>query len=110
MSELGLLALSLKIAALSTIIIATPALALAAWSWRRSGPLRAIVDSIAMLPLVLPPTAVGFLLLMMFGRRSALGGALMRIGASVLFTQTAAVIAAAVMSFPLMFVMFRSAI
>lgn len=110
MPELALLALSMKIAALSTIVIALPALALAAWSSRRSGPLRAIVDAVAMLPLILPPTAVGFVLLLLLGRRSAIGGLLEQIGANILFTQTAAVIAAAVMSFPLMFVMFRAAI
>jgi molybdate transport system permease protein len=110
MSEVGLLLLSMKIAALSTIVIGLPALALAAWSWRRSGPFRAIVDAVAMLPLILPPTAVGFVLLLLLGRRSTIGGWLERIGANILFTQTAAVVAAAVMSFPLMFVMFRAAI
>jgi len=108
--EFALLLLSLKIAAGSTILIVLPALALAAWSWRRSGWWRAIVDAIAMLPLILPPTAVGFVLLVFLGRRSVIGGMLERIGATILFTQTAAVIAAAVMSFPLMFVMFRAAI
>ena len=110
MTELGLLALTMKIAALSTIVIVVPALALAAWSWRRSGPWRMLVDALAMLPLVLPPTAVGFVLLQLLGRRSAIGGMLEHIGASILFTQTAAVIAAGVMSFPLTFVMFRAAI
>lgn len=110
MPELGLLALSMKIAALSTIAIVLPALALAAWSWRRSGAFRTLIDALAMLPLILPPTAVGFVLLLLLGRRSVIGGMLEKIGATVLFTQTAAVIAAAVMSFPLMFVMFRAAI
>jgi len=110
MSEISLLVLSLKIAALSTIAIIIPALALAAWSWQRSGAWRALVDATAMLPLILPPTAVGFVLLMILGRRSTIGHMLERIGISVLFTPTAAVIAAAVMSFPLMFVMFRAAI
>ena len=110
MSEVGLLALSVKIAALSTIVIVLPALALAAWSWRRSGAFHTFVDALAMLPLILPPTAVGFVLLLLLGRRSMIGGMLERIGATILFTQTAAVIAAAVMSFPLMFVMFRAAI
>jgi molybdate transport system permease protein len=110
MSDINLLLLTLRIAAASTVIIFIPALALAAWSWRRSGGWRAVVDAMAMLPLILPPTAVGLILLQILGRRSAIGGALERIGISVLFTPTAAVIAAAVMSFPLMFVMFRAAI
>jgi molybdate transport system permease protein len=110
MAEVALLALSMKIAALSTIAIVLPALALAAWSWRRSGAFRTLLDALAMLPLILPPTAVGFVLLLLLGRRSVIGGMLEQIGATILFTQTAAVIAAAVMSFPLMFVMFRAAI
>ncbi|MGZ4778946.1 MAG: molybdate ABC transporter permease subunit [Thermoanaerobaculia bacterium] len=110
MNDLGLIALTVKIAAASTMVITVPALALAAWSWRRSGISRAIVDAIALLPLILPPTAAGFLLLQLLGRRSLIGATLQRAGIQILFTQTAAVIAAAVMSFPLMFVMFRSAI
>jgi molybdate transport system permease protein len=110
MNDLGLIALTLEIAAVSTILITVPALLLAAWSWRRSGISRAIVDAVALLPLILPPTAVGFVLLQILGRRSAVGATLQRIGISVLFTPSAAVIAAAVMSFPLMFVMFRAAI
>jgi len=109
-TELSLLTLSLKIAALSTMVIVVPALALAAWSWRRSGIFRTAMDAIAMLPLILPPTAVGFVLLQILGRRSAIGGAIQRLGINILFTPAAAVIAAAVMSFPLMFVMFRAAI
>ena len=110
MPDVSLLVLTIKIAAASTVIITLPALALAAWSWRRSGISRAIVDAIALLPLILPPTAVGFVLLQILGRRSGVGATLHRIGINVLFTPSAAVIAAAVMSFPLMFVMFRAAI
>jgi molybdate transport system permease protein len=110
MNDLGLITLTLEIAALSTILIMVPALVLAALSWRRSGTLRAIVDAVALLPLILPPTAVGFVLLQILGRRSAVGAMLQRIGIEILFTPSAAVIAAAVMSFPLTFVMFRAAI
>ncbi len=110
MNDIGLIRLTLEIAAVSTIVILIPALMLAAWSWRRSGASRAIVDAIALLPLILPPTAVGFVLLQVLGRRSAIGATLQRIGIDILFTPSAAVIAAAVMSFPLTFVMFRSAI
>ena len=106
MSQAGLLALSVKIAAMSTIVIAIPALALSAWSWRRAGAWRAVIDAVAMLPLILPPTAVGFILLRLLGRQGLAG----KLGLEILFSQTAAVVAAAVMSFPLMFVMFRAAI
>lgn len=75
-------------------------------------PLRArtIVDAIASLPLVLPPTAVGFLLLELLSRYGAVGGILERLGIDVLFTPKAVVLATAVMSFPLMYRAFRIAL
>jgi molybdate transport system permease protein len=100
-SDLGIVLFTLKVAAFSTAVIALPALALAAWSWRASGLTRTLVDAIGTLPLVMPPTAIGFLLLALLSRQHAV---------DVLFTQTAVVIACAVMSFPLMFNAFRVAI
>jgi molybdate transport system permease protein len=67
------------------------------------GPLRAWVDGILTLPLVLPPTVVGFFLLLVFGRRSFIGFALERIGIMVAFSWPATVIAATVVAFPLMY-------
>jgi len=94
---------TILIAAVSTACIAPFALALAAWSWR-AGARAAVVDAIAALPLVLPPTAVGFILLELFARRGPLGWL------HVLFTPAAVVIACGVMSFPLMFAAFRVAL
>jgi molybdate transport system permease protein len=62
-----------------------------------------IVDVIFTLPLVLPPTVAGFLLLMLLGRNGILGKPLMNAGIQIIFTRTAAVIAAVVISFPLMY-------
>jgi len=59
---------------------------------------------------VLPPTAVGFVMLEILSRRSPIGGFLERIGVEILFTPKAVVLACAVMSFPLMFTAFRVAI
>jgi len=87
---------TLLIAAASTAVIAPIALALAAWSWR-AGVRGAVIDTIAMLPLVLPPTAVGFMLLSVLPR-------------PIVFTPAAVVIACGVMSFPLMFTAFRVAL
>ncbi|HLH20231.1 MAG TPA: molybdate ABC transporter permease subunit [Bryobacteraceae bacterium] len=69
--------------------------------WR--GRLRGLVDGILILPLVLPPTVVGFFLLLIFGRTSAIGRALEAIGIQVVFSWPATVIAAAVVAFPLMY-------
>lgn len=62
-----------------------------------------IIDVLLTLPLVLPPTVVGFLLLYLLGRNGFLGKPLMSLGITVVFTRTAAVIAAIAVSFPLMY-------
>ncbi|MEA2237558.1 MAG: molybdate transport system permease protein [Thermoanaerobaculia bacterium] len=100
---------TLAVAAISTICIAPVALGLAAWSWR-AGAKGLVLDAIGALPLVVPPTAVGFVLLEILSRRSAVGALLERIGIQILFTPKAVVLACAVMSFPLMFTAFRVAI
>jgi molybdate transport system permease protein len=106
---LHILLFTLAVAAISTVCIAPVALALAAWSWR-AGAKGLVLDALAALPLVVPPTAVGFVLLEILSRRSAVGALLERIGIEVLFTPRAVVLACAVMSFPLMFTAFRVAI
>lgn len=67
------------------------------------GALRAWVDGVLTLPLVLPPTVVGFFLLLVFGRRSPIGYALERVGIMIAFSWPATVIAATVVAFPLMY-------
>lgn len=67
------------------------------------GSLRAWIDGILTLPLVLPPTVVGFFLLLIFGRRSFIGHALEQIGVMIAFSWPATVIAATVVAFPLMY-------
>lgn len=104
-----ILLFTLTIATISTLCIAPLALVLAAWSWR-AGAKGMVVDALGALPLVLPPTAVGFVMLEILSRRSPIGGFLERIGVEVLFTPKAVVLACAVMSFPLMFTAFRVAI
>jgi len=67
------------------------------------GHVRAWVDGVLTLPLVLPPTVVGFFLLLVFGRRSPIGYALEHIGVMIAFSWPATVIAATVVAFPLMY-------
>ena len=67
------------------------------------GSLRAWIDGILTLPLVLPPTVVGFFLLLIFGRQSFVGHALERLGITIVFSWPATVIAATVVAFPLMY-------
>ena len=67
------------------------------------GSLRAWIDGFLTLPLVLPPTVVGFFLLLLLGRRSLLGHALEQVGIVIVFSWPATVIAATVVAFPLMY-------
>jgi len=77
---------------------------LAAWTmFRIHGGLRAWIDGFLTLPLVLPPTVVGFILLLLLGRRSFIGHAFESIGITIVFSWPATVIAATVVAFPLMY-------
>ncbi|MDD4716389.1 MAG: molybdate ABC transporter permease subunit [Oscillospiraceae bacterium] len=65
--------------------------------------LKGVLDGIFTLPMVLPPTVVGFFLLLLFGKNGLLGQFLAGVNLSVVFTWQGAVIAAAVVAFPLMY-------
>jgi molybdate transport system permease protein len=108
-ADLAIVLFTLKMAAISTLVIMPFALALAAWSWR-AGAKGLLLDALGALPLVVPPTAVGFVLLELLSRRAPFGRLLDRIGIDVLFTAKAVVIACGVMAFPLMFTAFRVAV
>ncbi|MDR0869156.1 MAG: molybdate ABC transporter permease subunit [Planctomycetaceae bacterium] len=64
---------------------------------------KGVIDGILTLPLVLPPTVIGFLLLIFFGWNSPVGFALREIGVRIIFSWYAAVIAATVVAFPLVY-------
>ena len=94
--------LTLGTAALSTLLIVVPGLAvawlLARYRWRG----KSLVETLVALPLVMPPVATGLILLELFGRRGPVGGWLHALGIEVVFTWRAVVLAMAVMSFPLL--------
>lgn len=101
--------ISMKVAVSATIItFFTGLLAAGLVVAMRRG--KAFVDGIFSLPMVLPPTVVGFFLLIFFGKNSLLGKLLSWIGVQVLFTWQGAVIAAAVVSFPIMYRTSRGAL
>jgi len=80
-----------------------PAIVIAWMLARRRFVGRTVLDAVVHLPLVLPPVAVGYVLLLLFGTRGPLGGWLERwFGVVVIFTRNGAALATAVMSFPLM--------
>ncbi|HEY6466725.1 MAG TPA: molybdate ABC transporter permease subunit [Candidatus Acidoferrales bacterium] len=94
----------------ATLITLTTGLAAAAWREGRRGPIMAVIDGVFLLPLVLPPTVVGFFLLLLFGRNGPLGKLLFRMGTTVVFSWPATVIAASVVAFPLMYLTARAAL
>lgn len=98
------LLLSLKVAGISTIIVCLTGVALARVLARRQFPGKSVVESLFLLPIVLPPTVVGFGLLVLFGKNGWIGGWLADwFGIQVIFTWIGAVIASVVVSFPLMY-------
>lgn len=102
-AELDALRLSLEVAARS-VAFALPLAVLAAWILTRARfPGRTLFDAFVHLPLVLPPVAVGYVLLLLFGIRGPIGGWLRaHFGIQLPFTTAGAALATAVMSFPLM--------
>lgn len=101
--EISALILSLKVALLSTVMSLPLAIAFAWLLARKSFRGKVLLDSLIHLPLVLPPVAVGYLLLLGLGRGGPIGGWLFEtFGLSLAFTWVGAGIAAAIMGFPLM--------
>ncbi|MBS0580414.1 MAG: molybdate ABC transporter permease subunit [Proteobacteria bacterium] len=101
--ELEALRLSLAVALRSVLFSLPPAL-LAAWMLTRLRfPGRTLLDAFVHLPLVLPPVAVGYVLLVLLGARGPLGSFLLEhFGIRLAFTTAGAALATAVMTFPLM--------
>ncbi|QAS52780.1 molybdate ABC transporter permease subunit [Halobacillus litoralis] len=96
--------LSLKVAATATIIVFVIGTLSARLITRRLFPGKSLLESLILLPLVLPPTVIGFGLLFLFGNNGIIGKLLMDwFGWQVVFSWTGAVIASAVVSFPLMY-------
>lgn len=90
--------------ALAGVVLSIPfGIALGFWLARTNSRARSLVETMASLPLVLPPTVVGLVLLELFGRNRPIGRFLFeRLGVSVAFTWRAVVIACAVVAFPLL--------
>jgi molybdate transport system permease protein len=93
--------LSLEVAGIALALVGPCAIALAFVQARKRYLLRWLVDAMVLLPLVLPPSVVGFLLVVAFGREGVLGSALAALGVRVVFTPAAAVIASSVVALPI---------
>lgn len=94
--------LSLRVALLALLCVAPAGLYVAWLQARKRYRLSSVVDALVLLPLVLPPSVVGFLLIVVFGRRGPLGEALEEtFGVRLIFSQTGAVLASAVVALPM---------
>jgi molybdate transport system permease protein len=98
------LILSFKTAAIATPIVFIAGVVLARLIGRNSFRGKSIIESIILLPLVLPPTVVGFGLLYLFGKNGIIGRLLLDLfDFQIVFTWYGVIIAAVVVSFPLMY-------
>jgi molybdate transport system permease protein len=96
------LLLTLKVASLATILASIVGIGLGKLLGRRHTFTRDVAESLLTLPLVLPPTVLGYYLLVVLGHNGIVGAWMMRwFGVSLIFTWQGAVIAAAVAAFPL---------
>src|SRR5215468_1657026 len=101
--EVGIIALSLRVAFVSVAFSLPLAILVAYVLARFSFPGKMLFDALVHLPLVLPPVVVGFALLVLFGKHGPIGSALDRwFGVVFAFRWTGAALASAVMGFPLM--------
>jgi molybdate transport system permease protein len=109
--ELAPLALSFQVAALATAFAAVLGVALATLLANARFPGRDWVDVLVTAPITLPPTVLGYYLLVALGRRSVLGHAFEAVfGSPIVFTRTGAVVAAAVGGLPLVVKSARAAL
>ena len=95
--------ISLKSSAIATFVTFFLGIAAARWMLSTRIKCKPLIEGIFISPLVLPPTVVGFLLLLLFGRNGAIGQFLLQFDLTIIFTWQAAVITATVVSFPLMY-------
>lgn len=101
--DLSPLWISLKVSCLATIITLQIGTIVAYKMYQYQGKARALLDGILITPLILPPTVVGFLLLVVLGKNGVLGQILAQWNLRLVFTWYAAVLGAIIVSFPLMY-------
>ena len=96
--------LSLSIAVTAGLIVIIMGTMLGCFFAKNSFKGKTLMETVLMLPLILPPSVIGFLLIVIFGNQSFVGQFIKELfGQSIIFTWYAAVIAAVIVAFPLMF-------
>lgn len=98
------LKLSIEIALVSGVIVIVTGILFGKWMAKRNFKGKLFLETVLLLPLVLPPTVIGFLLIVIFGKNSVLGNLITWLfNQPIMFTWWAAVIASTVVAFPLMY-------
>jgi len=100
-ADLDVVLLSLKVAATAVMVALPLAFGTALLLARGRFPGRSILDALTTLPLVMPPVATGYALLLLFGQQGMLGAPLAKLGIVLAFDWTGAALAAGLMAFPL---------
>lgn len=103
MEDWSPLLISIKTTVIATIITFFIGVVLSWLVVRSKFKYRALLDSIITLPMVLPPTVLGFFLLLVLGKKGFIGEILSKFDINIIFSWSATVIAAVVVSFPLMY-------
>jgi molybdate ABC transporter permease protein len=101
--DLSPLWISLKTASTATIITFFLGIVTAKWMLEYRGKAKFLIEGLLISPLVLPPTVVGFLLLLLFGKNWPVGKILSQININIIFSWPATVVTATVVAFPLMY-------
>ena len=101
--------ISIKTAFLATIITFILGVSAAYWIANSKNKLKGLIDGLFTLPLILPPTVIGFFLLLICGKNGPVGKFLLNFDITLIFSWTATVIAATVVSFPMMYRTSRAA-
>lgn len=94
---------SLRIAAISCVIVFFTGIFFAYYAARLPRTVKGILDVILTLPMVLPPTVCGYFLLLIFGTKRPIGILLMQLGIKFVMTWYGGILAAAAVAFPLMY-------
>ena len=108
-TNLSPLWISVKTAFLATIITFIFGVAAAYWIANSKNKFKGLIDGLFTLPLILPPTVIGFFLLLLCGKNGPIGKFLLNFNVTLIFSWTATVIAATVVSFPMMYRTSRAA-
>ena len=93
---------SISVGLASTLLILPFGIGLAWLFARKEWPAKSVVETVVLLPLVMPPVSTGLILLKIFGRRSPVGNWLYERGIEIVFNWKGVLIAMSVMSFPLL--------